>query len=145
MRIDTLPALLRQALLATLAGRSAADGTGFSATAATGGDPTGGPAPRPVAAMPQPATSVQMLVALAAIDPAVERRRRQAVAAERGLTLLDQLDREVAQGAAAPEALVALAAWTRDFTLPEDPQLADIARAVELRVRVELARHDVIA
>ena len=101
MRIDTLPVVLRQALLATLAGRSAADGAGFSATAATAPDPAGGPAPRPVAAMPQPATSVQMLVALAA--------------------------------------------WTRDFTLPEDPQLADIARAVELRVRVELARHDVIA
>lgn len=148
MRIDTLPALLRMALQASLAGRSG-DASGFAPIggAAPGQvpDPAADSAVRTGAAVPHPATSVQMLVALAAIDPAVERRRKQAVEAERGLTLLDQLDRAVAQGAPADEALTALAGWTQTFTLPDDPQLAEIARAVELRVRVELAKHDLIA
>ena len=56
-----------------------------------------------------------------------------------------RLDREVAAGAPPAEALEALADWRRGFTLPDDPQLAEIARAVDLRVRVELARHDLIA
>jgi hypothetical protein len=146
MRVDTLPALLRAALQANLALPVAGAGTDarrFDVGAT--GDGAAEAGARPVASIAQPATSVQMLVALAAIDPAVERRRKQAVEAERGLTLLDRLDREVAAGAPPAEALEALADWTRGFTLPDDPQLAEIARAVDLRVRVELARHDLIA
>ncbi len=146
MRIDTLPALLRAALQANLAlpvAGARTDARRFDVGAT--GDGAAEAGGRPVASIAQPATSVQMLVALAAIDPAVERRRKQAVEAERGLTLLDRLDREVAAGAPPAEALEALADWTRGFTLPDDPQLAEIARAVDLRVRVELARHDLIA
>jgi hypothetical protein len=35
-----------------------------------------------------------------------------------------------------------LADWSAAFEAPEDPQLAALARDVELRVRVELAKHE---
>lgn len=92
---------------------------------------------------PHPATSVEMLVALASVDPAVERRRKLAAETDRGLTLLERLRDGLERGAADPEHLHALADWVGGFAIPDDPGLAEVARDIDLRVRVELARHGI--
>lgn len=104
---------------------------------------------RPAAAaaggMPPAATSVQMLVALSAAEPAAERRRRSAAGADKGLRQLESLHRELLQGGAAMGRLRELGEWAAALTLPDDPLLAGIARDIELRVRVELAKHELLA
>lgn len=99
-------------------------------------------APVPLASSPAPATSVQMLVTLAAAEPTLERRRRMAAEADRGLSLLERLKVELLSGPPAPERLQELVEWSESFELPDDPQLAGLAREIELRVRVELAKYD---
>lgn len=103
------------------------------------------PAPAP-AHHPQPAavpaTSVQMLVHLAAADPSVERRRKMAENAGRGLALLEQLDTETRVRPAAVEPLDALRDWLESFEAADDPQLAALMQEIELRVKVELAKHE---
>ena len=94
-------------------------------------------------AMTPPATSVEMLVALASVDPVVERRRKMASDAERGLALLERLHQEAMGGEILPERLAQLSEWAATFTLPTDPALARVARDIDLRVRVELAKHDI--
>jgi hypothetical protein len=136
-----LPPLLQQALLATLAKA----GDGFAA--APSADQQAGailppPVPLPVPTPTPPATSVQMLVALAAAEPAIERRRKQAAAADAGLSLLERLHAELTVGTPAPERLRELVEWSQDLDTPSDPHLATLQREVELRVRVELAKHD---
>jgi len=96
----------------------------------------------PLAQAQQPATSVQMLVAMAAAEPMIDRRRRMAAAADRGLTLLERLKDELMSGAPAPERLQELADWSAEFEAPDDPQLATLAREIEVRVRVEIAKYD---
>ena len=44
-----------------------------------------------------------------------------------------------------PERLRQLADWSARFALPEDTALAAVARDIDLRVRVELAKHDIRA
>jgi hypothetical protein len=83
-----------------------------------------------------------MLVALSAEAPA-ERRRRAIIQAERGLDALERLREELAAGIPSPERLRELAAWSSGFEMPDDPELAELARDIELRVRVELAKHDI--
>jgi hypothetical protein len=92
------------------------------------------------AAQNPPTTSVQMLIALA--EPALERRRKLAVETDRGVNMLERLHSELVQGVVPPERLQQLADWSAAFEAPEDPQLAALARDVELRVRVELAKHE---
>jgi hypothetical protein len=92
-----------------------------------------------------PAPSVQMLVTLAAADPGIERRRKLAGEAGRGLDALDRLHRELATGVAALERLREIAEWSQGFETPEDPVLASILSDIDLRVRVELAKHDIQA
>ena len=91
----------------------------------------------------QPIPSVAMLVTLAAADPAVERRRKQAAQAERGLDALEALQRELLTGTATPERLREIVEWAATLETPDDPVLAQIARDIDLRVRVELAKYDV--
>lgn len=81
-----------------------------------------------------------MLVALAAVDEGQERRRRWAAQADRGLDALEALDAELAQGGASVERLEEIAAWVRNQSVPDDPQLARLQREVELRALVELAK-----
>lgn len=134
MRIAGLSPVLQQALLAALpkAAEAFRVGTGID-----------GPASPPAALPPAlPATSVQMLVALAAAEPRVERRRREAAVADRGLALLEGLHAELLVGAPAPERLQELVEWSESFTVPDDPQLAGLAREIEVRVRVELAKYE---
>lgn len=137
MQIAGLPPAMLQALLAAASPkieRVAATVTGAAETLPV-------PAPAPPPAMP--ATSVQMLVAMAAAEPAAERRRRVAADTDRGLSMLERLHAEVADGVVAPERLRELAAWSETFAVPDEPHVAGLAREVELRVRVELAKHEV--
>lgn len=107
-----------------------------------GFDPAGEPA-RHVAAgsAVHPATSVEMLVALAAVDDAAERRRKLAAQAERGLEGLEALHRDLLAGNPTAERLEEIATWARDLGVPDDPEVAAILKEIELRALVELAKH----
>lgn len=108
------------------------------------GSPVAGATPSGAPLTP-PSTSVEMLVALASVDPVLDRRRKLASVAERGLALLERLHQEAIEGSVMPERLAQLADWAASFALPDDRALADLARDIELRVRVELAKHDIQA
>ncbi len=100
--------------------------------------------PQPHAAQtPQPMPTVAMLVTLAAADPAIERRRKQAKQATEGLDVLETVHRELLAGTLDPGALQDLAEWAKSIETPDDPVLAEIMRDIDLRVRVELAKYDV--
>jgi hypothetical protein len=139
MRIDNVAAVLRQALIAATAAKPATAGFRTEPEAVRPAPP---PATVPIAS---PATSVAMLVAMAANDPVVEQRRKLAEEADRGLSLLERLHRDLAAGEPSPEQLEDMAAWVEGFTPPDDPTLGPVAREIELRVRVELAKHDLRA
>ena len=89
--------------------------------------------------------SVQMLVALAAADPQMERRRRIAKDAERGVAALEQLHKELLAGTAPVERLREIVEWSETFEASDDPVLAQILSDIDLRVRVELAKMDIQA
>jgi hypothetical protein len=89
--------------------------------------------------------SVAMLVTLAAADPAIERRRKQAVDAQRGVDMLDGLHRDLVAGIVAPERLQQIVEWSESFQHSDDPVLASILSDIEVRVRVELAKLDLQA
>ncbi|WP_344692828.1 flagellar assembly protein FliX [Sphingomonas cynarae] len=114
---------------------------GFRAEA----EPVHATPPPAVVPIAPPTTSVAMLVAMAANDPVVEQRRKLAAEADRGLSLLERLQRDLATGEPTPERLEEMAAWVEGFTPPDDPALGPVAREIELRVRVELAKHDLRA
>ncbi|MET3824933.1 MULTISPECIES: flagellar assembly protein FliX [Sphingomonas] len=99
--------------------------------------------PTPAAAAAQP-VSVEMLVTLATVEPSIDRRRRVSVDADRGLRALERLEAALAAGLPAVEPLQEVAAWSAEQRAPEDPQLAGIVRDLELRVRIELAKHEFI-
>lgn len=142
MRIDGQNPLLGPALLAALVAKDDTFGA-EKARADAAGAPPAPASPTAGTAIPVPTTSVAMLVTLAAVDQPQERRRRAIEQANKGLEQLERLRDELATGTPAPERLQALAEWSKGFTMPEDPDLADVARDIELRVRVELAKHDV--
>lgn len=96
------------------------------------------PAPAP-APLVQSQTSVAMLVAIAATDPEVRRRRVVADAA-RGLTALGRLHDELRIGGPAVAPLREIAAWMDNHAVPGDPDGAALLGEVELRVLVELAK-----
>lgn len=106
-------------------------------------DPEAAPRPQQAAPAGAPMTSVQMLVALAAADPAIERRRKLAVDAERGLKALETLHRELVAGIPGPERLREIADWSQTLEMPDEPVLAGILRDIDVRVRVELAKLDI--
>jgi len=137
MRIPALPPLMQQSLLATL-GRAEA----FSVASVDAEAGAATVLPPPTAPLAQPATSVQMLVTLAAAEPTAERRRKMAAAADRGLSLLERLHAELVVGTPAPERLAELVEWSESLEPPTDPHLASLQRDIEVRVRVELAKHD---
>lgn len=142
MRIENLQGPMLHSLLAALPKVA----SGFSVKE---GEAPAAPAP---AAVPQGTNaaqalnpSVAMLVTLAAADPAIERRRKQAVEAQRGVDMLDQLHRELVAGVVSPAKLQALVEWSESFEHSDDPALAAILSDIELRVRVELAKLDLQA
>lgn len=91
----------------------------------------------------QAATTVHVLLAAAtALETPKDKRRREARPAARGLEILEQLHAAQVKGLPDEAALDALSQWAALFEMPDDPALAEIARDIELRVRVELAKHD---
>ncbi len=142
MRIENLQAPLLHSLMAALPkaapGFSVGEG---EATAAPAHLPPGAGAGTTQALNP----SVAMLVTLAAADPTIERRRKQAVDAQRGIDMLDQLHRELVAGVVSPARLQAIVEWSETFERTDDPALAAILSDIELRVRVELAKLDLKA
>lgn len=140
MRIENLQAPLLRSLMAALpkvaSGFSVADSEAPAARA---------PLPQGTSAAQALNPSVAMLVTLAAADPAIERRRKQAVDAERGVDMLDQLHRELVAGVVSPAKLQAIVEWSETFEHSDDPALAAILSDIELRVRVELAKLDLRA
>lgn len=137
MRIDNLPA----ALLRSMAGAAPRQHAAFL----PGEELPPAPA-APVAGQPAgPVPSVAMLVTLAATQDDVERRRRRAEEAERGLDALEGLHRELLAGAVSPARLAEIAAWSRDHEASEEPAIAALLAQIDLRVRVELAKFDIEA
>ena len=139
VRISPMSSLLQQQLLAILPKAE----PGFRSAL-----PQAEPASVPAMAQPQPAavpaTSVQMLVQMAAADASVDRRRRIAEKAGRGLALLERLHAETIVPPAGVEALRGLENWLDTFEMPEDVELAGLMQEIELRVRVELAKHEML-
>ncbi len=142
MRIENLQAPLLHSLMAALPKAA----PGFSVGE---GEAPAAPAPLPPGAGAGTTQalnpSVAMLVTLAAADPMIERRRKQAVDAQRGIDMLDQLHRELVAGVVSPARLQAIVEWSETFERTDDPALAAILSDIELRVRVELAKLDLKA
>jgi len=93
----------------------------------------------PAVSMP----SVQMLVTLAATQDGIDRRRRIASEAGRGLDALGRFHDEIIAGAPSIDRLRDIADWAKHAQPPEDPTLAAIFREIDVRVRVELAKYNV--
>ena len=138
VRIESLSPVMLRSLLAALP--KAAPGFPVAEEAARAVPHPGINAPGTA-----PVPSVQMLVALAAADPAIERRRKEAKQAERGVDALERLHKELVAGAPAPERLREIAEWSQNFEAPDNPVLASILSDIDLRVRVELAKLDIQA
>lgn len=106
----------------------------------------------PPAAMASPAApigqpvSVEMLVALAASESPVDRRRRGAAQADRAITALERFNAELLAGVPAVERLRDVADWLQsEQHEQDDAALASLFNDIELRMRVELAKYDVSA
>jgi hypothetical protein len=138
VRIDSLTPLMARSLMAALP--KAAPGFPVAEEEAAAR-----PVPMQGSGTTHPTPTVAMLVTLAAADPAIERRRKQAKDAERGVDALDRLHRELGAGTAAPERLREIAEWSTNFEAADDPVLASILSDIDLRVRVELAKLDIEA
>lgn len=138
MRIAGLPPAMQQGLLAALTKA----GEDFTTAVKVAETRAGAVLPAPAPSTAQPATSVEMLVALAAAEPPVERRRKMAEATNRGLALLERLHAELLAGGLEPELVEELVEWSESFQAPENPELAALASEIEVRVRVELAKHE---
>jgi len=87
--------------------------------------------------------NVEMLVALAANTPSVERRRQMAERAAKGLDALERLHAELLSGTPSVEALQAVVEWSQSGETPDDPVLAQLLGDIDVRVRVELAKLDI--
>ena len=90
------------------------------------------------------APSVAMLLAMASVGGVAptKARERQIARAARGLDGLAALHAAQARGLDPGPALAQLAEWAQDVDMPDDPALAEFVRELDLRVRVELAKHE---
>jgi hypothetical protein len=138
VRIENLSPILARSLLAALPKVA----PGFPRI---GEEPRTQPMPHLSGPGAVPTPSVEMLVTLSAANPGIERRRKLAEDAGRGLDALDRLHKELVSGVASPERLQQIAEWSHSFETPDDPVLAQLLSDIDLRVRVELAKHDVQA
>ncbi len=136
MRIDSLSPMMARNLLAALpkAVPGLANRLEDPATAMPHTPPTPGATPP---------TSVQMLVAIAANNPVMERRRKQARDAERGIDALDRLHKELVAGTPNVARLREIVQWSETVPTPAEPELAALMRDIDVRVRVELAKLDI--
>lgn len=137
MQVAGIPPLIQQTLLTALARGDAASAPAGSLAVADEAAATRAPT-----SAPPPATSVQMLVTLAATETDRDRRRRVAHSTEQGLAALEALYHATLEAPLPPERLAELRDWAERHAAPDEPRLRALARDVELRVRVELAKHD---
>jgi Class II flagellar assembly regulator len=105
------------------------------------------PAPAPQAqAVPlsMTAPSIAMLLAMAGTNGTTptRERERQVARAAKGLDALSALHAAQARGLDSGPALAELADWVSTSEMPEDAALAEFLRELDLRVRVELAKHE---
>ena len=153
----TLAAALREGLpVAGAAGRLLA---GAGADAAAGAMPS---PPPPSALLPGSPPSgasmlgnVQMLVALASLSTGEIRRRERIARAGRGVQALERLHRAVQAGRIDAPTLAGLAEWAARWAEEQaapgeapaetaaDADLTALMEAIDLRVRVELAKFDI--
>ena len=91
MRIDSLTPLMARSLLAALPKAASSFPVAEEEAAAR-------PVPMQGSGATAPTPTVAMLVTLAAADPMIERRRKLAKDAERGVDALDRLHKELATG-----------------------------------------------
>lgn len=96
----------------------------------------------PHAAVATPAQSVQMLVTLAQTMPPIERRRRAAREAEKGLDALEMLQAALVVGTGAAAPVEDLRNWSENRACPDDPALAELMDEIDLRIQVELAKRE---
>jgi hypothetical protein len=105
-------------------------------------EPVVQPAP-PATPVGQP-VSVEMLVTLAQSESPIDRRRRVATRADESLRALERLSHAL-PGVPVVEQLKEIAATMAQLDTPQDPALAGLIKDIELRMRVELAKHDIVA
>ena len=91
---------------------------------------------------PAALSSVDAIVALQAVDDPGERRRKAVQQGSDALDALDELKIALLSGHLSPEKLNQLQAIVEDYKGGElDPELAEVLRGIDLRARVELAKH----
>lgn len=87
-------------------------------------------------------SSVDAIVALQAVDDPGERRRKAVQQGSDALDVLDDLKIALLSGHLPPEKLNQLKAVVEGYKDGElDPELANVLRGIDLRARVELAKH----
>lgn len=138
MRIESLSPTLVRSLLAALP-------KGAPGFPRIGEEPLAQPMPHMNGPGTVAAPSVEMLVTLSAANPAIERRRKLAQDASRGIDALERLHKELVAGVVSPARLQEIVEWSQSFETPDNPMLAGLLSDIDLRVRVELAKHDIQA
>ena len=137
MKIDPLSPARNGGLRKSERGQGAPSGGGFARALAGGAEPATAPS------SPTQISRVEGLFALQEV-PDPEARRRRAV--QRGLSLLDQLDRirlAMLSGSLSPAELRRLAqVLAQEREALSDPALAEVLAEVELRAAVELAKYE---
>lgn len=159
----TLAAALRDGLpVAGAAGRLLAGAGGDASAASSAATASAGAMPPPAALLPgSPSSgapmlgSVQMLVALASLSAGEIRRRERIARAGRGVQALERLHRAVQAGRVDEPTLAELAEWAGRWAEEQaapgespaetaaDADLTALMEAIDLRVRVELAKFDI--
>jgi hypothetical protein len=89
-----------------------------------------------------PVQSVQMLVALAGSSLEPERRRIAAEEADQAIAGLEQFHKELLAGVTNVTRLRSLRDKIRLRKQADDTQLAELQDEIEMRILVELAKHD---
>lgn len=74
-----------------------------------------------------------------------EQRKRIVETAEEGLQHLEALHKDALAGKVDPSKLKGLSNWLSDQNGDVDPQIETIMRDINLRAKVELAKHEVSA
>lgn len=131
MRIDGNRGIGRSS---NVAGKSSIGASGFSSMIA---------APKSQAIQSGlPVSPLASIIGLSEEAPEEQRRRKAVRRASSLLDELDELHRALCLGTLDHSQLEALASKLGSEPSPEDPELADLIGQIEVRIAVELARHD---
>ena len=137
MRITKSPAAIHKNAVQLLSAAGAQVSAAAAVSAGKGSVPeqTGSP-------LVMPSTSVEMLVVLAASLPRPEQRRRLVAEADRGLGYLEDLCAALLKGKHREQELQQLVEWLQTKSACDEADFDELYQAIELRVRVELAKFD---